>query len=192
MTHEAIHDHDQSSDARILAWWVTGHVLLFLAIAAYPVYLLVVSGFQPNVALIGGLAVVLAMNLELILLMRGLKRGMVRRIASRYDWTTEVLAMVYMVMFVPMTFSTFANYSLAFSSWSRFSGQFLPGFGTIPSSYILFALVSVLYLYLTGRFLKRLRRVQQLRKDHCINCGYPFDPDGELCSECACARWQKP
>ena len=192
MTHEAIHDHDQSSDARILAWWVTGHVLLFLAIAAYPVYLLVVSGIQPNVALIGGLAVVLAMNLELILLMRGLKRGVVRRIASRYDWTTEVLAMVYKVMFVPMTVSTFVNYSLAFSSWSRFSGQFLPGFGTIPSSYILFALVSVLYLYITGRFLKRLRRVQQLRKDHCINCGYPFDPDGELCSECACARWQKP
>ena len=191
MTHEAIHDHDQSSDARVLAWWVTGHVLLFLAIAAYPVYLLVVSGIQPGVALIGGLAVLLAMNLELILLMRGLKRGMVRRIASRYDWTTEVLAMVYMVMFVPMTVSTFANYSLAFSSWSRFSGQFLPGFGTIPSSYILFALVSVLYLYITGRFLKRLRRVQQLRKDHCINCGYPFDPDGELCSECGCARWHE-
>ena len=191
MTHEAIHDHDQSSDARVLAWWVTGHVLLFLAIAAYPVYLLVVSGIQPNVALIGGLAVVLAMNLELILLMRGLKRGMVRRIASRYDWTTEVLAMVYMVMFVPMTVSTFVNYSLAFRSWSRFSGQFLPGFGTIPSSYILFALVSVLYLYITGRFLKRLRRVQQLRKDHCINCGYPFDPDGELCSECGCARWHE-
>ena len=191
MTHEANHDHDQSSDDRIFFWWVAGHVVLFVAIAAYPVYLLAVSGIQPSVALIGGLAVVLAMNLELILLMRGLKRGVVRRIASRYDWKTEVLAIVYLVMFLPMTFSTFGNYSRAFNPWSSFSGQFLPGFGTIPSSYILFALVSVLYLYITGRFLKRLRRVQQLRKDHCINCGYPFDPDGELCSECGCARWHE-
>ena len=191
MTHEAIHDHDQSSDARILAWWVTGHVLLFVAIAAYPVYLLVVSGIQPNVALIGGLAVVLAMNLELILLMRGLKRGVVRRIASRYDRKTDVLAIVYMVVLWLMTFSTFMSYGLAFNPSSRFSGQFLPGLGTIQSSTIVFMLVSGLCTYISGRLVRRLRRVQQLRKDHCINCGYPFDPDGELCSECGCARWHE-
>ena len=97
MTHEANHDHDQSSDARIFAWWVAGHVVLFVAIAAYPVYLLVVSGIQPSVALIGGITVVLAMNLELILLCRGMKRGVVRRIASRYDWATGVVGMVYLV-----------------------------------------------------------------------------------------------
>ena len=191
MMHEREHDQSSASDDRIFFWWVAGHVVLFVAIAAYPVYLLAVSGIQPSVALIGGLAVVLAMNLELILLMRGLKRGVVRRIASRYDWTTEVLAMVYMVMFVPMTVSTFANYSLAFSSWSRFSGQFLPGLGTIQSSTIVFMLVSGLCTYISGRLVRRLRRVQQLRKDHCINCGYPFDPDGELCSECGCARWHE-
>ena len=191
MTHEAIHDHDQSSDARILAWWVTGHVLLFLAIAAHPVYLLVVSGIQPGVALIGGLAVLLAMNLELILLMRGLKRGMVRRIASRYDRRTEVLDIVYSFMFLPMILSTVVNYSLAFNPSSRFLGQSLPGFG-IQSSTILFILVSGMCAYINIRLGKRLRRVQQLRTDHCISCGYPFDPDGELCSECGCARWQKP
>ena len=190
MTHEAIHDHDQSSDARILSWWVAGHVALFVAIAAYPVYLLVVSGIQPSVALIGGLAVVLAMNLELILLMRGLKRGMVRRIASRYDRRTEVLDIVYSFMFLPMTLSTVVNYSLAFNPSSRFLGQSLPGFG-IQSSAILFILVSGMCAYINVRLGKRLRRVQQLRKDHCINCGYPFDPDGELCLECGCARWHE-
>ena len=132
----------------------------------------------------------LAMNLEMILLMRGLKRGVVRRIASRYDRTTEVLAIVYMVVFLPMTFSTFMSYGLAFNPSSRFLGQFLPGFG-IQSSAILFILVSGLCAYISGRLVKRLRRVQQLRKDHCISCGYPFDPDGELCSECGCARWHE-
>lgn len=191
MMHERNHDQSSASDDRIFFWWVAGHVVLFMAIAAYPVYLVVVSGIQPSLALIGGLAVVLAMNLELILLMRGLKRGVVRRIASRYDRTTEVLAIVYLVMFLPMNFSTFGNYSLAFSPWSSFSGQFLPGLGTIQSSSILFMLVSGLCVYMNGRLIKRLRRVQQLRKDHCISCGYPFDPDGELCSECGCARWHE-
>ena len=191
MTHEANHDHDQSSDARIFAWWVAGHVVLFVAIAAYPVYLLVVSGIKPSVALIGGLAVVLAMNLELILLMRGLKGGVVRRVVSRYDRKTEILAIVYLVMFLPMTFSTFGNYNLAFLSGSRFSGQFLPWLGTIQSSSIVFMLVSGLCAYINFRLSKRLRRVHQLRKDHCINCGYTFEPDGELCSECGCARWHE-
>ena len=190
MMHEREHDQSSASDDRIFFWWVAGHVVLFVAIAAYPVYLLVVSGIQPSVALIGGLAVVLAMNLELILLMRGLKRGMVRRIASRYDRTTEVLDIVYSFMFLPMILSTIVNYSLAFNPSSRFLGQFLPGFG-IQSSTILFILVSGMCAYINVRLGKRRRRVQQLRKDHCINCGYPFGPDGELCSECGCARWHE-
>ena len=193
MTHEAIHDHDQSSDARVLAWWVTGHVLLFLAIAAYPVYLLVVSGIQPNVALIGGLAVVLAMNLELILLCRGMKRGVVRRIASRYDWATGVLGMVYLVLIFALIVSTKTVYGLAFrGSWARFSGQFVPGIETPSSSRWLFTGILALTVLICIVLLRRHQTLKRLRTDHCINCGYPFDPDGELCSECACARWQKP
>ena len=191
MSDQRSADKSPISDERVFAWWGTGHVVLFVAIAAYPVYLLVVSGIKPSVALIGGLAVMLAMNLEMIFLMRGLKRGVVRRIASRYERKTVVLAIVYAFMFLPMSLSTIMNYNLAFLPWSRFSGQFLPWLGTIQSSSILLILVSGLSAYITVRLSKRLRRVHQLRKDHCINCGYTFEPDGELCSECGCARWHE-
>ena len=185
-------DQCRSSDARVLAWWVVGHVPLFVAIAAYPVYLLAVSGIQPSVALIGGLAVVLAMNLELILLCRGMKRGVVRRIASRYDWATGVVGMVYLVMTIGLIVTTKTVYGLAFrESWARFSGQFVPGIETPSSSRWLFTGILALTVLICIVLLRRHQALKRLRTDHCINCGYPFDPDGELCSECGCARWHE-
>ena len=185
-------DKSSTSDKRVFVWWVAGHLPLFVAIAAYPVYLLAVSGIQPSVALIGGLAVVLAMNLELILLMRGLKRGVVRRVVSRYGWETGVLGMVYLVMAFTLIITTQTVYGLAFrGSWARFSGQFVPGIETPSSSRWLFTGILALTTLTCIALVRRHQALRRLRTDHCINCGYPFDPDGELCSECGCARWHE-
>jgi hypothetical protein len=70
---------------------------------------------------------------------------------------------------------------------------YMLGIGPGPASFAVVVGVNVGFaitdMILSSNIRRRVVSLQKEREDHCINCGYPYDPDGELCSECGHTRW---
>ena len=171
------HDRNHARDARLLTWWIVVHAAI---IAATMIVLIVLGMSDPTVSVIVGAAIAAAHVFEDVFLLRAMNGGIVRRIVSRRGWRFSVI--LYSCFGIPITLLTVGSTLV-----------YMFGIGPGPASFAVVVGVNVGFaitdMILSSNIRRRVVSLQKEREDHCINCGYPYDPDGELCSECGHARW---
>ena len=173
------HDPNHARDARLLTWWIVAHAVI---VSGTMVFLIVLGMSDPTLSVIVGATMAAARVLEDVLLLRAMNGGIVRRIVSRRGWRFSLI--LYSSFGIPITI-------LAVGS----TLVYMFGIGPGPASFAVFVGVNAGFaipnVILSSNMNRRIGSLYHHRKDQCINCGYPFDSEGQLCSECGYSRWSE-
>ena len=173
------HDPNLAGDARLLTWWIAGHAAI---VSGTVVFLFVLGMSDPTLSVIVGAAIAAAHILEDVFLLRAMNRGIVRRIVSRRGWRFSVI--LYSCFGIPITLLTVGSTLV-----------YMFGIGPGPASFAVFVGVNAGFaipnVILSSNMNRRIGSLYHHREDQCINCGYPFDSEGQLCSECGYSRWSE-
>ena len=171
------HDPSHARDARLLTWWIVAHAFI---LSGTIVVLVVLGMSDPTASVILAAAIAAAHAFEAVFLLRAMNGGIVRRIVSRRGGRFSLI--LYSCFDLPINLLVFVSTMI-----------YMLGIGPGPASFAVVVGVNVGFaitdLILSSNIRRRVVSLQKEREDHCINCGYPYDPDGELCSECGHTRW---
>ena len=173
------HDPSHARDARLLTWWIVAHAFI---LSGTIVVLVVLGMSDPTASVILAAAIAAAHAFEAVFLLRAMNGGIVRRIVSRRGGRFSLI--LYSSFEIPISILVFGSTMI-----------YMLGIGPGPASFAVFVGVNAGFaipnVILSSNMNRRIGSLYHHRKDQCINCGYPFDSEGQLCSECGYSRWSE-
>ena len=161
------------AETRVVVWWALLNLfLLVITVVAFAITV----GEHPVVATIITLTVSLLATIESFWIIAASRRGIVRRILSRWDqgYTT--------ILFMGLFIMSSALNTCTILTWIQrgiLDGVF--GGSGFTFSRLLIQIPCTIPLIV---FSIRVGRLEKLRDDHCRNCGYPLQKESPRCPEC--------
>jgi uncharacterized membrane protein len=169
------------ADTRYVVWWLGLHGVIITASLIGLGLLIETRPFAASMTLMG--LGILGM-IELVVLQRCQRQGVVRRIVSRWNpmHSYSLATCLFLMILVWNT--------LAVLAWRRNFPTLTGLFGGSVSygmSIIMVILTTPSFVILL-LFTRRIKETHQMRADHCTNCGYALETSGLNCPECGYER----